>query len=298
MIINRETLSALRVTFSAAFYKAFAETTTNYEKIATKIPSSTKLNTYGWLGDFPAMREWIGEREIQNLSEKDYNIVNKHFEMTVGVNRDDIEDDNLGLYTVKMQMMAQSAKEHPDMLVIGNLKNGFTGTCYDDRTFFAEDHKVNHITYSNKITAKLSDKSYAAARAAMMSTKNDRGTSINIKPNLLVVPPCLETMARKILEAGLIDGTTNPWKGSAELLVDNNLSGGDYPENWFLLDTSKPLKPLIFQERSKTKFVSKVNENDDNVFFNNEYLYGADGRYNSGYGFWQMAYGSTGEVAG
>jgi len=25
------------------------------------------------------------------------------------------------------------------------------------------------------------------------------------------------------------------------------------------------------------------------------YLYGADGRSNAGYGFWQMAYGSTGE---
>jgi len=27
-----------------------------------------------------------------------------------------------------------------------------------------------------------------------------------------------------------------------------------------------------------------------------EYLYGADGRSNAGYGFWQMAYGSAGEV--
>ena len=64
------------------------------------------------------MKEWIGEREIQNLADKAYNITNKHFEMTVGVNRDDIEDDNLGMYTLQMQQMGQSAKEHQDILAI------------------------------------------------------------------------------------------------------------------------------------------------------------------------------------
>ena len=68
--------------------------------------------------------------------------------------------------------------------------------------------------------------------------------------------------------------------------------------NWFLLDTSKPLKPVIFQLRKATKFVSMVNENDSNVFNQNTYIYGADGRYNTGYSFWQLAYGSTGEIAG
>ena len=79
MIINNANLQGLRVTFSAAFNKALETTTTQKEKIATTIPSTSKLNTYGWLGDFPQMKEWIGEREIQNLSEKAYNITNKHF---------------------------------------------------------------------------------------------------------------------------------------------------------------------------------------------------------------------------
>lgn len=295
MIINNENLAGLRVSFSAAFNKVYLETPSNKEKIATTVPSTTKLNTYGWLGDFPTMREWIGEREIQNLEEKSYNIVNKHFEASVAVNRDDVEDDNLGLYTVQMQMMASEAKMHQDVLVMGMLKNGFTGKCYDDLPFFSDKHKVGKDPCSNKGTAKLTPESYAAARASMMSVKKDNGDPANIRPSLLVVPPVLEAVARKILEAELIDGTTNPWKGSAELLLDSALSGGTYGNNWFLLDTKKPLKPLIFQERKKVKFVSRVNENDDNVFMKNEYIYGADGRYNAGYGFWQFAYGSTGE---
>lgn len=298
MVINSTNLQGLRTTFSAAFNKAFQTTTTNKEKIATTVPSSTKLNTYGWLGDFPTMREWIGEREIKNLSEKDYNITNKHFEMTIGVNRDDIEDDNLGLYAIQMEQMGHSAKEHQDIMVIGMLPRGFTEKCYDDLSFFHEAHKVGWKTYSNSGNAKLSAKSYAAAKATMAGYRNERGTAINIHPNLLVVPPHLEEAARYILTADYINGTTNPWKGSAELLVDANIVNDEYPDNWFLLDTSKPLKPVIFQLRKATKFVSMVNENDSNVFNQNTYIYGADGRYNTGYSFWQLAYGSTGEIAG
>ena len=44
------------------------------------------------------MREWIGDREIQNLSASDYTIKNKDYELTVGVDRNDIEDDTLGIY--------------------------------------------------------------------------------------------------------------------------------------------------------------------------------------------------------
>lgn len=298
MVINSANLQGLRTTFSAAFNKAFQTTTTSKEKIATIVPSSTKLNTYGWLGDFPTMREWIGEREIKNLSEKDYIIMNRHYEMTIAVNRDDIEDDNLGLYTINMEQMGHSAREHQDIMVFGMLPRGFLDKCYDDLSFFHGAHAVGRKTYSNKGSAKLSAKSYAAAKATMAGYRNERGTAINIRPNLLVVPPHLEETGRYILTAELIGGTTNPWKGSAELLVDANIINDEYPDNWFLLDTSKPLKPIIFQLRKATKFISMVNENDSNVFNQNTYVYGADGRYNTGYSFWQLAYGSTGEVAG
>lgn len=298
MIINNENLRSIRVAFSAAFNKVYLETNTHLDKIATTIPSTTKMNTYGWMGDFPVMREWIGEREIANLNEKAYNITNKHFESTVSVDRDDVEDDNLGLYTARIQMMAQEAKTHPGILASQTLKKGFSEKCYDDKPFFSEEHKVGKNTFSNRGKAKFTMESYAAARAAMRLLKKENGDPISINPALLIVPPNLEAEARKILEAELIDGTTNPWKGSAELLVDENISGGDYPDNWFLVDNTKPLKPIIYQERKPIKFVSKVSEQDDNVFMNNKFLYGADGRYNAGYGFWQMAYGSTGEQAG
>lgn len=56
----------------------------------------------------------------------------------------------------------------------------------------------------------------------------------------------------------------------------------------------RPVKPLIYQQRKKAKFVSKTNETDDNVFMSKKFIYGADSRGNAGFGFWQMAYGSDG----
>jgi phage major head subunit gpT-like protein len=61
---------------------------------------------------------------------------------------------------------------------------------------------------------------YATARAALSGMKGDYGRPIGIMPNLLVVPPALESAARKILNSEYATGgETNEWKGTAELLV-------------------------------------------------------------------------------
>nr|WP_255327039.1 Mu-like prophage major head subunit gpT family protein [Pseudomonas aeruginosa] len=88
------------------------------------IPSTTASNTYGWLGQFPKLREWIGQRVIKDMAAQGYQITNKLFESTVGVKRTDIEDDNLGVYGPLMQEMGRAAGAHPDELVFALLKAG------------------------------------------------------------------------------------------------------------------------------------------------------------------------------
>jgi phage major head subunit gpT-like protein len=83
-------------------------------------------------------------------------------------------------------------------------------------------------------------------------------------------------------------------KGTAEALVVPQLAGKD--SAWYLLCTTRPIKPLIYQQRKKAAFVSLTSDTDINVFMRKKYLYGADSRGNAGYGFWQMAYGSDGST--
>jgi len=150
MLINQDTLTGIYANFKTIFNQALEDTKTYYEKVATTVPSTTRTNNYGWLGAFPGLREWIGERHVKNLAASGYSITNKSFEATVALNRDDIEDDNLGVYKPVIQELGRSAKAHPDELVFGNLfLKGTTLKCYDGKAFFATDHKIGKTTYSN-----------------------------------------------------------------------------------------------------------------------------------------------------
>jgi phage major head subunit gpT-like protein len=290
MIVNAAALQSIYRSFRVLAVQAMAAAKPQYQRIATVVPSTTKQEEYGWLGDIPGMREWVGERVVQNLQAHGYAIKNKPFELTVGIDRDDIEDDSYGVYKPLIEMMGDSAAMHPDRLVFALLKAGFTTLCYDGQYFFDADHKDGDgPVQSNKGTAAFSATAYAAARAAMQSLKKQDGTPIIINPNLLAVGPQNDAEARKVLFAEQIDGTSNTMRNTAELMVIPELT-----TEWALMDTTKPIKPLIFQNRKNPEFVTLDSPTDENVFMKKKILYGIDMRCNAGLGLWQLAYGSTG----
>lgn len=293
MIVNQANLRELTIGYSAAFNKSLTETDSDYQKIATVIPSSTAENSYKWLGQMPGLREWVGEKEIQHIESYGYTIRNKKFERTLGVPRDDIEDDQYGIYTPMFSQMGEDAAMHPDSLCFGLMANGFAEKCYDGKAFFAADHPSGEKVFSNMTDEALGFESYMEGRKAIMSITGDKGKSLKLVPDLLVVSPANEMMGRKILEADQINGTTNILKGTAKLLVTTELAG-EHEKKWFLLCTGRFLKPIIYQVRKKIKFVQLTKDDDMNVFLRDEFLYSAEGRSNAGFGFWQMAYGSTG----
>lgn len=296
MVINQAALREIYSGFNTIFNKGFEGAEPQYPKVAMTVPSSSRDENYKWLGQMPTLREWIGERTIQNLVANSYTITNKSYELTIGIPRDDVMDDNIGIYVPIVKNMGEETKMHPDTLVFGLLADGFKKKCYDGETFFSDNHPLfDKERQSNRGTVALSPESYGLARMQMMGIKGEMGRSLKIVPDLLVVPPQLEAMARRILLSELIDGNTNIYKETADILVIPELA--DHGTHWYLLATKKSIRPLIFQEREKPVFVSKAKESDDNVFFSGEYIYGVTARYNAGYGLWQLAYGSTGEEA-
>jgi phage major head subunit gpT-like protein len=218
MLITATSLEALRTGFRNDFNKGLTGVKPQWEKVATRVPSTTASNTYGWLEDWPRLREWIGDRVVKSLSEKGQIVKNRGFEATVGVKRNAIEDDEFGIYSPMMQSMGQSAAEFPDELVFSLLAAGFDQPCYDGQNFFDAEHPVGDAVYSN----------FQAGAAAP----------------------------------------------------------------WFLLDTSRPLKPLIYQDRKKPEFVAMTKIDDEAVFSAGEFRYGVDMRCNAGFGFYQMGFGS------
>lgn len=154
MLVNSATLQALRVGFNTEYQNAFDAVPKFKDRIAKTIRSTTAMNTYGWLKGLTGLREWIGARQIDNLSEASYTLLNKHFEKTVSVNRNAIDDDNLGMYSDGFTMMGDGAARLPEELVWGLLKAGFATNCWDGQYFFDTDHPVmladgSMSTYAN-----------------------------------------------------------------------------------------------------------------------------------------------------
>ncbi|WP_064116764.1 Mu-like prophage major head subunit gpT family protein [Pseudomonas fluorescens] len=224
MIITSGALTALFTAFKAEFQASQTATPTDWKRIATQVPSSSASNTYGWLGQFPTFREWMGDRVLKNMAAHSYSITNKKFESSVAVPRDAIEDDEIGVYKPLFAEMGRASSAHPDELVFGLLNAGLETLCYDGQNFFDPDHPVFPET----------------------------------------------------------DGT-----GTAESV--SNFNEGTGPA-WYLLDVSRAIKPLIFQNRRNYALKAMTNMDDEQVFMRDEYRYGVDARVNVGFGFWQFAY--------
>ncbi len=145
MELTRGNLRTLGITFSAAFKDALTQAELMYPRIATVAPSTTRSQDYGWLGKLPNIREWVGDRVVNNLAKFAYSIDNIPWEGTLEVDRDDIEDDNIGIYSSMLAQLGDSAQGHKDMLVWPMLNNGWSGLCYDGQPFFSESHPVLDI---------------------------------------------------------------------------------------------------------------------------------------------------------
>lgn len=304
MLINRENLTAVFLSLKTTFNKAFDAAPSQWEETAMLVPSGSSQNNYDWLDRFPKMRKWIGAKVIKALRANQYVIVNDDWEATVGVRRNDIRDDNLGIYAPMAQDAAFSAKQLPDEIVSDLKNNAFATTCYDGQYFYDTDHPVTNAagvvtSVSNKLTVALDSStratataSYGAARTAIMKMTDNEGRPLGMVPNILEVPPALEAVARVICEnAKLDDNGPNPFKGTAKVLVNPRLTSDTA---WFLHCTTRPVKPFIYQLREKPNFVQQINMDSPDVFNLGEYKFGAEARAAGGYSFWQMSVGSTG----
>ena len=122
MLVNAATLDSLRVGYNTLFQGGLSQASTAYLRIATVVAASQKEQKYGWLGKIPNVREWIGPRAIQNLMQHDYAIKEKALELTLAVDRDDIETDNLGIYGPLFTEMGMATGAQWDMMAFAQLK--------------------------------------------------------------------------------------------------------------------------------------------------------------------------------
>lgn len=142
MLVNQQVLDLAFKGFKTVVTDAMLEAKAYADQVAMTVPSASRDETYGWLGSFPAMREWLGPRNVKNLVANGFTIQNRKFESTLEIARDDISDDRLGIFKPMFAEMGQAARRHPEELVFSLMASGFTTNCYDGQFFFDTDHPV------------------------------------------------------------------------------------------------------------------------------------------------------------
>lgn len=305
MLVNASTLSALYTGLSTQFNNALKAVPTEYADTAMVIPSTGKGMDYAWLSRFPKMRKWIGDKHIKALALGKYYVANEDWETTIEVDRNDLEDDQLGIYNSQAQMAGESAGELWGDILTDLKNNAFTALGMDGVAYYSTAHVLtdsNGIahTYSNKGTAALSAASltavvasYGAARTAIMGFKDEEGQPLGLVPDLLEVPPALEAVANIIANAEkLADDSPNPYRGTCRVKVNPRLTSSTA---WMLHVSNRgSIKPFIIQNRKAPVFVSQTSMENDDVFNRRAFKFGAEARAAGAYGFWQLSYGSTG----
>lgn len=230
MIISAQALAIAFTGFKSLYNGAFDAAPSDLDRIAMTAPSNASEEVYGWMGQFPGLREWVGERLVKNLSTHGFSIKNRKFESTVSIPREKLEDDQIGVFAPLFKEMGRSAKIHPDTVVFELLKTGFAAKGYDGQYFFDAAHPGFE----------------------------QNGEDLN------------------------------------EVSVSNMQAGSG--EAWYLLDTSRAVKPVIWQPRTLYEFQTQEEATSQNVFLKDEYMYGVRARGNAGFGLWQLAFASKAEL--
>lgn len=301
MQITPQSLRDLRVAINQLFQGARTKTPSVYQQFASRTTAATKTVSFPSHAATRKLRRWDGERKVVNGKAYDYRVTAEKFELTMGIPVEEIEDDNIGAYNHLVMDMGEQTALWPDDLVFEALLAGETELAFDGLAFFSNSHALKSgSTIDNLHTSTaLTKDNVAAIIELMMGYVGEDGRSLRVKPNLLVVPPALQEEGLAIVGANILAqvfgsntaaaGITNTMQGRLQLAVYPELgaSAGGSDTTWYLMDTTRSVKPLVFVERSAPEMTFKNAASDDNVFWDDEVVFGVRARGAAGYGpFW------------
>jgi phage major head subunit gpT-like protein len=294
------------------YQTAFDLTPNVSDKIAITIPAKGRQITFAFMDRLPRLRKWLGDRQVNAAYSHSRSVTISPYENTLALDKWDVKDDNFGLFNYAVDALGQEAKKWVDDITFEFIKTGaVTENSYDGVPLYSTAHPINGggVTtgfgtgnQSNLfVSTALTYDNYASVRSKMMSWVGVDGHPLNTMPTALVVPPQLEGIARQILMGDFLPNTSgnapqsNIWKGTAELIVVQELAS--MPNNWWMLDLSKPIKPYVVHMADAPTITSLTSPTDPNVFMAHQFLYGVEARGAATESLWFLSAAATSEAA-
>jgi len=276
--------------YKTIFQNTFNDTAGGARDHATLVESNDLSEKYAWLGNFPGMKEWIGDRDVQALQDFGYYLENKLYEASITVPNLHIEYDKINIYKPAIKQMAMDAKQFGGELVADVMIDGETGLCYDGQPFHSANHTVGTDVYANLSVGVLNEANLLAGITYMMSIKTAKGKSLKINPNKISAGPTQLATLKKLIDVETLDnGAANPCYKIVEYEILPEITD----TSWYLEDHNKAIKPYILQVAIDGKFEAS----NDDKFMKDAALFGTKSFMNAGYGLWQLSMKFSGTVA-
>ena len=279
-------------------------------EIGMRALSDSPSETYGWLGQVPQMREWLGPRLIKELRESSYTLINRKFEASMSVASDDMRDDKTGSLQRRIQELAQRPNSHWIKLISELLTGYASYKCYDGKAFFATNHSegdsgtIANLATSSNITT-LDVTTAAAPTASEMieivlgaiayfkTFKDDQGEPINENAKgfhfMAGTQPIYQALYKAInqkIVAGVVDNALS--YGGFNLTCSMNPRLSALTTVVFGFRTDAPVKPFILQEREGIEIQTR-DESSGYYTMNDACFFGLKARRAAGYGMYQYA---------
>jgi phage major head subunit gpT-like protein len=304
MEVTPQTLIDLNIQFRFLFDSAFARQTPIWDKKAFKQPAMAFEGAYGFRGQLPDMREWIGDRIVRGLASYVYKLANKPYELTIGVDRRSIEFDQIGQYAPEFRDLGTAAARWPDRLITDAQVNN--GLAFDGQSFYDTDHPVSLSdtalgTYANDFTNRpLNADNLWFLIQTMMAYNDDGGRNLGLLPTILEVPGNLARDAvdaiKQLAYVQRVKDVAGAENVAAVVIAPNQGPALPFPDitpvvnplltatDRYYLHSTNRMMPFILQvAKDPTQSIAFTNPNDPSVFWQRKYVWGIDADGAGGY---------------
>jgi phage major head subunit gpT-like protein len=303
MLLNRTALGELFKTVHSGFQSGMDQKPPiDLGFATTPMPSTGYANIYPWLETVPGFKEWVGDRQFQDLKGQLYEVPNRKFELSLAIPEDNIRDDTYGVFAGMLPMLAAGWPIQLYELLVEVFTNRVKA--WDGKVLFSTTHKYGKNTISNLVTDALSKTSFEAAFTAaaawlfsngkpcrtqfthLLYGQKLEGTVFDLINNDYVVNPTLAADSSTYVGGAV---KNRNYKKVIPVQVPDFV--GDYDDYWCLLDCSKPIKPAVLQRRKEPQV--RMTTDPEKIEEEGEVKIMASGRAAAAPTFFHLAYGGV-----
>lgn len=307
--INQSVWDASNTTYDALFADFFAGTnpgswsqwtsTFNADTQKVEIPVSTYAG---------GIAQWIGAKTFDRFRAYRQQIPFTKWQRSTKIQRADMAYDKIGMIKRAFQEFLGAQVWAKDFILHQSLvsASGAGPTGYDTVALISTAHPNGPSgNQSNKSTSALTPVTYNTAKVAMRGFRKESGEPYLMEPTHLMVGPTLEKIAKEITQSnvrvtaintsGVSDATSSVVAagnipnvfggGEVELIINPRLTGTS-ANYYYLMDLSKPMKPmqLVIQRDMTPVYLDRIE--DINRFMNDDYLYSIEADMTPAAGAW------------